>query len=137
MPRSIFLAFLIAATASCAEPDPRIAVTDAWVRATPSAAAAYFTIANQGGADRLVGVDAAGTGRASLHETSMGDGIMRMRPLTDGLELPADGTVELKPMGTHVMIEELSRPLRAGDNVDLTLRFARHADLRITAEVRP
>jgi copper(I)-binding protein len=41
--------------------------------------------------------------------------------LTNGLELPAGKTVELKPGGFHVMLMDLKQPLKAGDTVPLTL----------------
>lgn len=118
-------------------PQPAIAVEDAWARATApgrTSSAAYFTIANTGGRDRLLSVSSP-AGAVSLHSTSMDGGVMRMRPL-DALEIPADSTVELAPGGTHVMIAGLSEPLAAGSALPLDLTFERSGERRVNAEVR-
>ena len=113
----------------CAGEAPAIEARDAWVRAGAQGAAAYVTLVNRGGADRLVAV--ASPFPASLHGTSMDGGVMRMRSLSDGLAIPAGETVALKPMGSHVMIAG-----RVSGPVPLTLTFARHPPITITAEPR-
>ena len=124
--------------ASCgSEPAPQITVEDAWARAAApgrASAAAYFTIANTGGGDRLVAVSTP-VGTASIHSTSMDGGVMRMRPL-DFLDVPAGGTVRLEPGGTHVMLTGLREPLTAGSSLPLTLRFERSGERRLSLEVR-
>ena len=45
---------------------------------------------------------------------------MTMRPL-ERLELPAGRTVELKPGGYHLMLQDLKQPLPPGTTVRLTL----------------
>jgi copper(I)-binding protein len=108
---------------------PDIQISDAWARETvagQSGTAAYMTIANRGSSDdRVVGVSALPPVTASLHETSTSGGVSSMRPLEGGLEIPAGGTVVLKPGGAHVMISGLAAPLRRGETLKLTLRFER------------
>ena len=121
--------------AAChADPAPLITVNDSTVVALPTSAAAYFTLINSGGRDRLMSIEAP-VGHASLHETSMVDGIMRMRSLATGIEVPAHATVRLSPSGKHVMIEGLARPLAAGSAIRLTLRFERQGAVAINAPV--
>ena len=122
-------------TACSAEPDPLVTVSEARVLALPTSAAAYFTLANSGGRDRLLQVEAEGTGKASLHETSMDGDIMRMRPVDGGIEVPARGRVRLSSGGMHVMIQDLSKPLQAGSSVRLKLRFERQGEVVIAAPV--
>ena len=117
-----------------ADPAPLVTVNDAKVIALPTSAAAYFTLANSGGRDRLVSVKAP-VGHASLHETSIADGIMRMRALANGIDVPAGATVLLSPSGKHVMIEGLARPLATGSTIRLTLKFERQGAVTITAPV--
>ena len=122
--------------AACsAEPAPLVTVSEARVIALPTSAAAYFTLANNGGRDRLLSVGTEGIGRASLHETSMDDAMMRMRSLDDGIEIPARGQVRLTSNGKHVMIQDLVRPLAAGSTIRLTLRFERQGPVEIAAPV--
>jgi copper(I)-binding protein len=103
-----------------------IEIKNPWAPATPGGAkvaAGYFTITNTGASpDRLVAVTATVAGRSTLHEMSMANGIMRMRPVT-GIDLKPGQTVELNPDSFHVMLENLKQPLKQGDTVKGTLTF--------------
>ena len=136
--RSAALVALLLASCHADETPPKIAVEDAWARATvpgQSGSAAYFTIANEGGADRLLTVSSP-VADASLHSTSMNNGVMRMRPL-EALDVPAESTVALKPGGTHVMLMALKQPLADGGTLELELKFEKSGEQRVMAEVRP
>ena len=108
-------------------------VSNAWVRATvagQNSAAAYMTLKSDEEAE-LVEVTTDIAGRASIHEMSMRDGMMRMRRL-DRVKLSASRPFVLSEGGYHIMLEELRAPLVAGRVVHLTLRFldarrARHS----------
>ena len=99
-----------------------------WSRATPAGAgvgAGYMVIRNEGDApDRLVGGSAAFAGRVEIHEMAIQDGIMRMRALADGLEIPPGGSVTLEPGGYHVMFMQLQERLVEGEDRTATLEFA-------------
>jgi copper(I)-binding protein len=111
---------------------PDIQIADAWARETvagQSGTAGYATIANRGsGNDRLVGISAQAPIGAMLHETTTSGSVSSMRPLTEGLEIPAGETVSLKPGGAHVMISGLTAPLKQGETLKLTFRFERSGD---------
>ena len=98
-------------------------VKDAWVRGTVPQQKATGLFANitsvQGG--RLVSAASPAAGVVEIHEMAMDGSTMRMRALTNGLELPAGKAVELKPGGYHVMLMDLKAPLKAGDQVPVTL----------------
>lgn len=98
-----------------------------WSRATPkgaSVAAGYMTITNTGSTpDRLLGGSSPVAGRVEVHEMSMDGGVMKMRPLKDGLALAPGQTVELKPGSFHIMMLDLKQPVKAGDRVKGTLNF--------------
>jgi copper(I)-binding protein len=98
-------------------------VKEAWVRGTVAqqkATGAFAQITSaQGG--RLVSAASPVAGVVEIHEMAMEGTTMKMRALTNGLELPAGKTVELKPGGFHVMLMDLKQPLKAGDTVPLTL----------------
>ena len=131
------LAALLLAACSSEGPAPAITLDSAWARATlpgQSATAAYFTIANTGGGDRLVRISSP-AGEASLHSTSMDGGVMRMRRL-DALDIPANSAIELKPAAIHVMITGLRRPLGAGERLPLELAFERSGERVVVATVR-
>lgn len=98
-----------------------------WSRATPAGAkvaAGYLTVTNAGDADdRLVAATAEVAGKVELHESSEKDGVMSMRPLPDGLAVPAKGGAALKPGGAHLMFLELKRPLVAGERIPGSVTF--------------
>jgi hypothetical protein len=105
----------------------KITVTEPWTRATPpgaSVGAGYMTIANDGARPvRLLGGETPVAEKVEVHAMSMDGGVMRMRPLTNGLEVPAGGEVELKPGGMHLMLIGMKRPLIEGESVAITLVF--------------
>lgn len=84
----------------------------------------YLTISNTGeGEDVLEGVSAPFAARGEIHEMSMDGDTMLMRPLPDGLPVPAGATVTLSPGGVHLMFMGLIVPLTMGDTVEATLVF--------------
>lgn len=115
-------------------------LSEAWSRATPPAAitgAGYLTITNTGkSADRLVGGSTAVAAKLEIHEMSMTGGVMRMRPLKDGLAIGPGQSVTLKPGGYHLMLIGLKRPLNAGERLPVTLTFERAGAVKTELEVR-
>jgi periplasmic copper chaperone A len=115
-----------------------VTVRDAWARATPpgmTVAAAYLTLSGGPQADRLLGASTPRAAMAELHVVTESDGMSRMRQ-TDGVEVPAGGTVTLAPQGTHVMLMGLEEPLVAGQQFPLTLQFAAAGTVTVTVVVR-
>jgi len=100
--------------------------------------AAYLTLRNAGAtAERLVSAATSAAEVAEIHTSEMdSQGVMRMRPVTDGLEIPAGGSVTLEPGGYHIMLIQLKQALVPGETITLTLNFASGATLEVTAEVR-
>jgi copper(I)-binding protein len=47
-----------------------------------------------------------------------------------GYEIPANGSFELKPGGAHLMLVDIKQPLKEGDRVALTLKFARAGEVK-------
>ena len=104
-----------------------LVVSHPWSRATPKSATVaggYLKITNAGSTpDRLIGGSAEVAGKFEVHEMSMDGGVMKMRELKNGLEIPPGATVELKPGSYHIMMMSLSRPLAKGDRVKGSLTF--------------
>src|SRR5271166_503753 len=100
-----------------------ITIDKAWARATPKGAdvgAGYLVVHNNGGTpDRLTG-GSADFATVEIHEMKMEGGVMTMRQLTDGLNIPAHGVVRLAPSGYHIMFTHLAKPLTKGDKVTAT-----------------
>jgi len=120
-----------------------IAVERPWSRATPPGAqtgVAYLTIVNHGSEpDVLVAASSPAAASVEFHVmTTTTDGVMRMRPATSGVTVPAGGTVELKPDGGyHLMLGGLKAPLRSGTMLPVTLRFAKAGSIDVVFAVEP
>lgn len=102
-----------------------ISIEDSWARATAPAAktgAVYLTIVDRGAPDHLLALATPVAGTAELHETTMENNVMRMRPV-NGLAVSAQGPVTLAPGGYHVMLMGLKQPLQQGQTFPLTLTF--------------
>lgn len=129
-------------SAEDAASDP-ITVADAWVRATegtedPSMTAAFMVIANHTDADvQLVGATTPVTEMVQVHEmVTADDGHMVMQEAPDGVTIRAGKEQLLLPGGYHVMLMNLSDPLAAGDEVELTLEFSDGTSIDLTAPVK-
>ncbi|MFP5469490.1 MAG: copper chaperone PCu(A)C [Alphaproteobacteria bacterium] len=97
----------------------------------------YFTLRNQGpDTDRLLAVDLPDGGQASLHNSEMQDGVMRMRPI-DAAVIPAGGDLSLQPGGMHVMLNGLPGPLIKGGRLRLILRFEKAGPVEAEAAIEP
>ncbi|WP_127090462.1 DUF1775 domain-containing protein [Aquabacter cavernae] len=117
-----------------------LAVATPWSRATPGGAkvaGGYLTVTNGGTTpDRLTGGTFAQAGRVEIHEMAMKDGVMTMRPLADGLEIPPGASVSFAPGGYHLMFFDLKQPLKEGDSVKGTLTFQKAGTVDVTFDVR-
>ena len=105
-----------------------LVLDNAWSRATPGGAkvgGGYLTVDNKGStADKLLGGSSPAASKVEVHEMAMNNGVMTMRPLKDGLPIPAGKSVALAPGGYHLMLVGLTRTLAVGDAVPVTVTFA-------------
>jgi hypothetical protein len=116
-----------------------LVVLSPWTRATPGGAkiaGGYLKITNNGkSADRLVGATSVSAGSVEIHEMSMTDGVMKMRPLADGLTVKPGDTVEFKPGGFHMMFMDIKQPLKQGNTLKATLKFEKAGTLDVSFNV--
>jgi copper(I)-binding protein len=110
-----------------------------WVRATPKAApvgGGYLTITNTGSApDRLIGGSSDAALRFEIHEMTMVNGVMKMRPVGRGLEIKPGETIEFKPGGYHVMFIGLNKPFEQGQHVKAILKFEKAGEVPVDFSV--
>jgi copper(I)-binding protein len=107
----------------------QIEIGHPWLRMTPPGAkvgGGYASFDNEGkDADTLVSASVEVAGRTEIHEMSVKDGVMTMRPLPDGVALPPGEPVKLAPGGFHLMLFDLKQPLKEGESYKGTLTFAK------------
>jgi copper(I)-binding protein len=103
-----------------------LTVSNPFARATPpgaKVAGAFMTIKNFGpDTDRLISASSPAAGLVEIHEMAMDGGMLKMRAVK-GIDLQPGATVELKPGGYHVMLQDLKRPLKQGEQIPVKLTF--------------
>ena len=134
--------------AGCAAPAPQaqvavesdsVSITDAWVKsAEEGMSAAFGVLGNDGAADvTIVSASTEASPMVELHETVANDaGEMVMQPKAGGIPVKAGGSATLEPGGDHIMLMELTGPVKVGDDVALTLTFDDGTTLEVTAPAK-
>ncbi|MFC5181011.1 SCO family protein [Actinomadura harenae] len=123
-------------TAQSAGASETIKVSGAQVRvpSSPDVTAGYMTITNTGQPDTLTGVDSPAAATVEMHRMSMDGNGMKMEQVK---AVPVGkGTVEFAKGSLHLMLMK-PRDLKVGQEVPLTLHFAKAGDVAVTAKVVP
>ena len=115
-----------------------IMIEQPWAPATPRGAAtavAYMTIMNHGSsADTLVG-GTSPVGKLDIHQMSMANGIMSMRPVPGGVTIPPGSAITFSAQGYHFMLSGLKAPLTEGARVPATLIFTKAGQVPVELSV--
>lgn len=130
----IGIAFVImTATPAVAE----LVVSDAWVRGTVAGqkSTGGFMRLTSTADTALVGVASPAAKIVEIHEMKVEGGMMKMSAVAR-LPLPAGKTVELKPGGYHVMLMDLTQPLKDGDTVPMTMIIEDKAGKKQSIDVK-
>jgi copper(I)-binding protein len=115
----------------------KLTIDHPWSRPTAAGmpmGVAYFSITNHGNApDVLLGASTPAAASVQMHQTTITEGMARMRPLTEIVIAPG-ATVRIEPGGIHLMLVDLKAPLELGKSVPLELQF--RAAGTITVQLR-
>lgn len=134
---SLTLGAIIASATGVSASDVMVMNAFARASATPVArsGAAYVSVMNHGATpDRLLAVRSDSARSVEVHKTEMADGVMKMQA-AGALELPANGMLEMKPGGYHIMLMGLSSPLKQGATLELTLVFEKAGEVKVPVPV--
>ena len=135
----ILLAMLMIPLAASAAGATAVTVKDAWISEAPpgvQSLAGYFVIENHGTKPAvLTGGSSPAFGHVMVHRTMTEQGMSSMQHL-DRLEIPAGGQVVFEPTTYHLMLMMPTRPLKAGDQVEIRLSFEGGMQLPVTFTVR-
>ncbi len=127
---------LIASIALVSTAFAQTTVTEPWVRATvpqQTASGAFMQLRSPDAA-RLVSATSPAAKSVEIHMMEMDGDRMKMRQI-DGLDLPAGQSVNLASGGYHIMLVGLTRQLKEGETVPLTLVVERKAGKRETVAI--
>jgi periplasmic copper chaperone A len=112
-----------------------------WARSSSQPAAndfagAFLAIKNNGPADdRLVAASSPLAERIELCGIKVVGADIDMRPLTNGVPLPAGQTMTLKPRGYHLLLRGVKTPLATGSALPITLTFEKAGAVAVTFAV--
>ncbi|MES2682777.1 MAG: copper chaperone PCu(A)C [Pseudomonadota bacterium] len=135
------LALLLAAASSSAAELPAKPITIVHAYSHPTAApgvpgVGFLTLTNTGKQpDRLLSASSPAAGQIEIHQSSMANGVMQMRAVSQGVALPVGQAVTLAPGGLHLMLFQLREPLAEGQSLPLTLHFERAGSVSTTLKV--
>ena len=118
---SALLALALAGFAHAADP---VKVEAAWARPTVAgqdSTGAYMTITASEPLT-LLGAETPAAGIVEIHEMKMVGDVMKMRA-AETLPLAAGKPLQLAPGGYHFMLMDLQGALKAGSQIQMTLRF--------------
>lgn len=116
-----------------------VTIEDAWVKAADEGmSAAFGVLENSGDTDvTVVSVASDASSMLELHETVENEaGEMVMREIEGGFVLPAGAEFVLEPGANHIMLMDLTEPLKAGDEATFTLTFSDDSTYEFTAPVK-
>lgn len=96
---------------------------------------AFMTLVNASSTPHALTAASFGDARmVEIHETSMNEGVMRMRKVKQ-IDIPANGSAELKPGGYHIMLMGIESQMKAGTTGVLTLTFSDDSRLTVEASI--
>ena len=144
--KRISVSLLAAASLSVSTPSlAQVSVSAPWIRATVPAqkTAGAFMQLKSTRPLRLVAVSTPVAGRAEIHQMEMQGQTMRMHAV-EGIDLPANQTINLGAGGYHIMLFDLRRQLKDGEQVPMTFSFvdagdqkARRENVTVQVPVKP
>jgi copper(I)-binding protein len=136
---SVSIILLGHSTAVFSHTDGGIVVKNPWVREAPPVSpvlAGYMTIENHTGKPNdLISVKSSAFQKIEIHKTIFKDGMAEMQN-QNSLTIDAEKSVELKPGGTHLMLINPVKPLKAGDTVSFILVFSNGSKSIVSAPVK-
>lgn len=134
-----FAVLLIGMWFGIAQAAGQLMVENAWIREAPpgaTALAGYMTVMNKGDTPRvLVGASSPAFGMVMLHRTVMEGGMAKMVH-QKAITIPAKGSVTFEPNSYHLMLMKPKQVLKAGDLVEITLKFKNGETMTVTHKVK-
>ena len=105
----------------------QLQISEPWIRAAPlgaDALAGYFTVHNSGSsAINIVAATSPMFDEIEIHATRIADGIASMSLLPE-LSIPANSDLQLKPLGTHLMLIDPESTIELGQLIPITLELS-------------
>jgi len=131
----LFVLLIMLPTYAAAE----IFIENAWIRLPPpvaDTAAGYMTIRNHGNSDiEIISITTSVADHPEFHAMSMDNGMMHMKKM-DKVIIPAKGEISFSPGGNHLMLIGLTKSLKTGEHLMITLKTSDGESVMVHAEVK-
>ena len=99
-------------------------------------ASGYLVIKNKGQeSEYLINLESLFSKNIELHEMTMVGDVMKMKKLSNGLEIPSGKEILLKPGGFHIMFKNLNKELLAGSKEKVILHFKNTGKIIVNFEI--
>lgn len=139
MRKTLLIVWILVLLLTACAPKNGVEVSQTWARPglNGGTSAIYLTLQNNSASeDALLSAECEAAMQTELHESKMdASGTMQMMP-QEKIILPANGKVELKPGGLHIMLMGLKNDLKPGDEVSVTLTFEKAATQKLSVKVQ-
>jgi copper(I)-binding protein len=133
------IGLLLLSALLCGQLQAAITVDEGYIRGLPpgqKTTAAFMRLHNSSSQSiRIIGVTSPAAQRAEFHRSSHSGDMMSMEHL-EAIAVPAGEVVVLKPGAMHLMLINLTAPLRDGDSAPLTLQLEGGEQLTVILPVR-
>ena len=110
-------------------------ISNLWIKepiGNHSMTSGYLMIKNTNAYDeRLIAITSNIAKKSEIHEMIVDNDIMKMNVLNDGLKIPANSIVHLKPGSYHVMFMKLYKKLKIMSTHKINLHFEQAGQLNI------
>ena len=117
-----------------------IIIDNVWIKDTPpnhKITAGYLTIENLSDKDAtLLSVSSSFAKKVEIHQKKMDGEVVKMRPLTDGLLIPAGEIIYLEPDSFHLMFMILNTQIILKQTHRITLTFRNLGSIVVSATVK-
>lgn len=138
--KKILLLAVLCFTGSAYAQTDDIIISKDWVRATAGnkrITAAYMDIQNKSNeADVLFKVTSPISDKIELHKVVPDDKNILQMVQIDRIVVPAGQVIHLAPKALHIMIFDLKKLLKAGNEIELTLHFEKAGKIKLNLPVK-
>lgn len=86
--------------------------------------------------DKLISAQSDAATKVELHTVTTENGVAKMQQV-QGIDIPANGSVNLAPGGFHIMFLQLTAPFKQDSTVPVVLTFEKAGEVRVNFTVKP
>ena len=127
----LFLIFFL--TISTLPIKAEIIIEDEWARVMPSGSGSvYMKILNNSDlGDKLVSASSDKAKMVMIHRSVRDGDIVKMIHIHDGIEIPGNSSISLKPGDYHLMLMNIDNTFSLGNKINIKLNFEKQGVVEI------